>query len=197
MELQLTAAQSDWREEVRDFLDTELPARFEKSTEWCEDEDFWAFATAFTRKVSAKGWIGLTWPTEYGGLARPPVDQLIFSEEFTYRDAPLVNTIGWGLAAGALLRGGTEAQKQKFLPPIQWTEVLWAEGYTEPEAGSDLASLTTRAVRDGDEWVISGQKTFTTWGSHADLLYCAARTDPEARGTAASPSSGCPSISPG
>ena len=180
MELQLTAAQNDWREEVTDFLDAELPARFEKSTEWCEDEDFWAFATAFTRKVSAKGWIGLTWPTEYGGLARPPVDQLIFSEEFTYRDAPLVNTIGWGLAAGALLRGGTEAQKQKFLPPIQRTEVLWAEGYTEPEAGSDLASLTTRAVRDGDEWVISGQKTFTTWGSHADLLYCAARTDPEA-----------------
>jgi alkylation response protein AidB-like acyl-CoA dehydrogenase len=99
MELQLTADQNQWRDEVRDFLDTELPARWEKSTEWCEDEDFWAFATAFTRKVSARGWIGLTWPKEYGGLARPPIDQLIFSEEFTYRDAPLVNTIGWGLAA--------------------------------------------------------------------------------------------------
>jgi 3-oxocholest-4-en-26-oyl-CoA dehydrogenase alpha subunit len=88
MELQLTAAQNEWRAEVADFLDAELPARWEKSTEWCEDEDFWAFAIAFTKKVSARGWIGLTWPKEYGGLARPPIDQLIFSEEFTYRDAP-------------------------------------------------------------------------------------------------------------
>jgi alkylation response protein AidB-like acyl-CoA dehydrogenase len=180
MELRLTAAQHEWREEVRDFLDTELPARWEKSSEWCEDEDFWDFATAFTRKVSARGWIGLTWPKEYGGRGRPAVDQLIFSEEFTYRDAPLINHIGWGLAAGALLKGGTEAQKQKFLPAIIRTEVIWAEGYTEPEAGSDLASLSTRAVRDGAEWVVNGQKTFTTWGSHADMLYLAARTDPEA-----------------
>jgi alkylation response protein AidB-like acyl-CoA dehydrogenase len=180
MELRLTAAQHEWREEVRDFLDTELPARWEKSSEWCEDEDFWDFATAFTRKVSARGWIGLTWPKEYGGQGRPAVDQLIFSEEFTYRDAPLINHIGWGLAAGALLKGGTEAQKQKFLPAIIRTEVIWAEGYTEPEAGSDLASLSTRAVRDGAEWVVNGQKTFTTWGSHADMLYLAARTDPEA-----------------
>jgi alkylation response protein AidB-like acyl-CoA dehydrogenase len=180
MELRLTAAQHEWREEVRDFLDTELPARWEKSSEWCEDEDFWDFATAFTRKVSARGWVGLTWPKEYGGQGRPAVDQLIFSEEFTYRDAPLINHIGWGLAAGALLKGGTEAQKQKFLPAIIRTEVIWAEGYTEPEAGSDLASLSTRAVRDGAEWVVNGQKTFTTWGSHADMLYLAARTDPEA-----------------
>jgi len=180
MELRLTPAQDEWREEVRDFLDAELPARWEKSSEWCEDEDFWAFAMAFTRKVSARGWIGLTWPQEYGGQGRPAVDQLIFSEEFTYRDAPLINHIGWGLAAGALLKGGTEAQKQRFLPPIVRTEVFWAEGYTEPEAGSDLASLTTRAVRDGDEWVVTGQKTFTTWGSHADMLYLAARTDPQA-----------------
>jgi len=126
------------------------------------------------------GWIGLTWPREYGGQGRPAIDQLILSEELTYRDAPLINNIGWGLAAGALLRGGTEAQKQKFLPPILRTEVFWAEGYTEPEAGSDLASLSTRAVRDGDEWVVNGQKTFTTWGSRADMLYLAARTDPEA-----------------
>lgn len=73
MELQLTTAQNQWREEVRDFLDTELPPQWEKSTEWGEDEDFWDFAVAFTRKVSAKGWIGLTWPKEYGGLARPPI----------------------------------------------------------------------------------------------------------------------------
>jgi alkylation response protein AidB-like acyl-CoA dehydrogenase len=180
MDLALTTAQQDWREEVKDFLDAELPSKWERSTEFCEDDDFWEFATAFTRKVSAKGWIGLTWPQQYGGQGRPAIDQLILSEEFTYREAPLVNNIGWGLAAGALLAGGTEEQKAKFLPPIARTEVMWAEGYTEPGAGSDLASLTTRAVRDGDEWVINGQKTFTTWGSHADVLYLAARTDPEA-----------------
>ena len=117
MELQLTTAQNQWREEVRDFLDTELPPQWEKSTEWCEDEDFWDFAVAFTRKVSAKGWIGLTWPKEYGGLGRPPIDQLIYSEEFTYRDVPVVNAIGWGLAAGALLRGGSEARSRSSCRP--------------------------------------------------------------------------------
>jgi 3-oxocholest-4-en-26-oyl-CoA dehydrogenase alpha subunit len=180
MDVTLTTAQQDWREEIRDFLDAELPQEWEKSTEFCEDEDFWVFAEAFTRKVSAKGWIGLTWPKQYGGQERPVIDQLIFSEEMTYREAPIMNSIGWGLAAGALLYGGTHEQKMKFLPSIARTEVRWAEGYTEPGSGSDLASLSTRAERDGDEWIVNGQKTFTTWGSHADVLYLAARTDPEA-----------------
>ncbi len=179
MELSFTPEQNAWREEVRDFLDKELPVEWQKSTEFCEDDDFWEFAIAFTRKVSAKGWIGLTWPKEYGGLGRPTIDQLIYSEEMTYRDAPIVNTIGWGLAAGALLSSGSHEQKLKHLPGIAATDQLWAEGYTEPGAGSDLASLTTSAVRDGDEWVVNGQKTFTTWGSHADVMYLAARTDPD------------------
>lgn len=180
MDVMLTTAQQDWREEVRDFLDAELPEEWEKSTEFCEDEDFWEFAESFTRKLSAKGWIGLTWPKEYGGQGRPVIDQLIYAEELTYREAPVMNSIGWGLAAGALLYGGTHEQKAKFLPSIARTDVRWAEGYTEPASGSDLASLSTRAVRDGDEWVINGQKTYTTWGSHADVLYLAARTDPDA-----------------
>jgi alkylation response protein AidB-like acyl-CoA dehydrogenase len=180
MDVQLTKEQNEWREEVRDFLDRELPKEWEKNTEFNEDPEFWDFAIAFTRKVSAKGWIGLTWPKEYGGQGRPVIDQLIYAEEMTYREAPIVNTIGWGLAAGALLYGGTHEQKARFLPEIARTDYLWCEGYTEPGAGSDLAGLTTRAVRDGDEWVINGQKTFTTWGSHADVLYLACRTDPDA-----------------
>jgi alkylation response protein AidB-like acyl-CoA dehydrogenase len=180
MEISFTPAQMEWREEIREFLDKELPPEWEKSTEFCEDEDFWDFALAFTRKVSAKGWIGLTWPEQYGGLNRPPVDHLIFSEEFVSRDAPLVNMVGWSIVSVALFNGGTEEQKMRFLPPIARTDYLWAEGYSEPGAGSDLASLTTRAVRDGDEWVISGQKTFTSWGSHAQYFYVAARTDPDA-----------------
>ena len=178
MDLSFTKEQMEWREEVREFLDKELPSQWEQSTEYCEDEDFWEFAVAFTKKVSANGWIGLTWPEEYGGLARPIVDRLIMMEEFFYRHAPLVNTIGYNLAAGALLSGGTHEQKMKFLPAIARTDYLWAEGYSEPDAGSDLASLSTTAVRDGDDWVVNGQKTYTTWGSHADVLYLAARTDP-------------------
>jgi alkylation response protein AidB-like acyl-CoA dehydrogenase len=172
-----TVEQDEWRAEVREFLDEELPPEMARSTEFTEDEDYWDFALQFTTKVAQKGWIGLTWPKEYGGLARPTLDRLILAEEFTYSEAPLTNTIGWGLAAGAILFGGSEEQKRRFLPSIARNETFWVEGFTEPGAGSDLASLTTRADRDGDEWVISGQKTFTTWGSHGDVIFLAARTD--------------------
>jgi alkylation response protein AidB-like acyl-CoA dehydrogenase len=180
MDPRFTAEQQEWRAEVRAFLDDELPPKWERSTEFCEDEEYWKFAVEFTRKVSARGWIGLTWPAEYGGLGRPMIDRLIMAEEFAYREAPLANTIGWGLAAGALLAGGTDEQKRRFLPPIARTDMFWAEGFTEPGAGSDLAALTTRAQRRGDGWVVNGQKTYTTWGSHADVMFLAARTDPDA-----------------
>jgi alkylation response protein AidB-like acyl-CoA dehydrogenase len=103
------------------------------------------------------------------------------AEEFGYHDAPLINHIGWGLAAGALFSGGTDEQRHRFLPSIASMETFWVEGLSEPDAGSDLASLTTRAVRDGDSWVINGQKTYTTWGTHGDVMFLAARTDPESR----------------
>jgi alkylation response protein AidB-like acyl-CoA dehydrogenase len=178
MELRYTAEQEAWREEVRAFLDAELPRDMAFDVEFEEDDDLWKFAIEFTRKVGARGWIALTWPVEYGGLARPAIDRVIMMEEFTYREAPLVNQIGFGLAAGTLLVGGTEEQKQRFLPPIARMETFWAEGLSEPGAGSDLAALSTRAVRDGDHWIVNGQKTYTTWGTHADVLYLAARTDP-------------------
>lgn len=180
MDLRFTPEQEAFREEVRAFLDAELPPDRAFDHEFNEDDDLWAFAFEFTRKVGAKGWIGLTWPVEYGGLGRSAAERTIMFEEFTYRDAPLLNAIGWGLAAGSLLVGGTEEQKKRFLPEIARFERFWAEGLTEPDSGSDLASLSTRAVRDGDEWVVNGQKTYTTWGHRADVLYLAARTDPEA-----------------
>jgi alkylation response protein AidB-like acyl-CoA dehydrogenase len=178
MELRYTDEQEAWRAEVRAFLDAELPPGNCFEVEFEEDEELWKFALEFTRKVGARGWIALTWPVEYGGLGRPPIERTIMMEEFSYREAPLVNQIGWGLAAGTLLVGGTEAQKRRFLPAISRMETFWAEGLSEPGAGSDLASLTTTAVRDGDSWVVHGQKTYTTWGTHADVLYLAARTDP-------------------
>ncbi len=169
-----------WRKEVTDFLDAELPASQAFDPEFNEEEDRWAFALAFTKKLGAKGWIGLTWPTQFGGLARTQTEKFILLEELGRREAPFVNMIGWGLAAGTLMVGGTEEQKLRFLPPIGRMDTFWAEGLSEPEAGSDLASLRTTARRDGEEWVITGDKTFTTWGSRADVLYLAARTDPDA-----------------
>jgi 3-oxocholest-4-en-26-oyl-CoA dehydrogenase alpha subunit len=176
MDLTFSAEQEAWRDEVRAFLAAELPKDFDWDSEYDEDEEGWNFALAFTRRVAAKGWIGLTWPREYGGLARPAVDRFILWEELTRANAPVVNHIGWGLAANALLAGGTHEQKLKFLPPIARMETFWAEGLTEPDAGSDLASLRTTARWTGEHWVVSGQKTFTTWGTHADVLYLAART---------------------
>ncbi|GAA4232690.1 alkylation response protein AidB-like acyl-CoA dehydrogenase [Streptosporangium album] len=180
MDFTFTSAEEAWREEVRDFLDKELPPDKGFNHEFTEDEELWEFALQFTRKVGEKGWIGLTWPKEYGGLGRSLTERLIMAEEFALRDAPMVNMIGYGLAAGTLLVGGTEEQKKRFLPEIARFDRFWAEGLSEPGAGSDLASLTTRAVHRGSDWVVNGQKTYTTWGHRADVMYLAARTDPDA-----------------
>jgi alkylation response protein AidB-like acyl-CoA dehydrogenase len=180
VDFNFTADENAFRKEVQDFLDAELPSDKAFNHEFNEDADLWAFAFEFTKKVGAKGWIGLTWPVEYGGLGRTQTERLILAEEFTARDAPLVNLIGWGLAAGALLVGGSDEQKKRFLPGIAAFDRFWAEGLTEPDSGSDLASLSTRAERDGDDWLVTGQKTYTTWGHHADVMFLAARTDPDA-----------------
>ncbi len=178
MDLRFAPELEEWRQEVRDFLVKECPR------EYCFDSDFeeydgkWDFAFAFNKKLGAKGWVGTSWPTEYGGLGKPPIYRAIFMQEIDLHGAPLINSIGWGLAGGTLLKFGTPEQKQRLLPPIARAETFWAEGLTEPDYGSDLASLQTRAERDGDEWVVNGTKTFTTWGHRADVLYLAARTDP-------------------
>ncbi len=181
MQIRFTPEQEAWRQEVRSFLDRELPPAQAFDTEFDEDEERWAFALEFTRKLGAKGWIGLGWPREYGGLERPAAERFILAEELTYREAPLVNSIGHGLAAGTLLLGGTEQQKRRFLPPIARMETFWVEGLSEPGAGSDLAALTTSARRDGSDWIVRGQKTYTTWGQRGDVMYLAARSDPSSR----------------
>ncbi len=180
MDLTFSEEQEAWRAEVRAFLAAELPAEFHWDSEYDEDDEGWDFAREFTRRLGAKGWIGLTWPVEYGGLGRPPIERFILWEELYRANAPVINHIGFGLAANALLAGGTHEQKLRFLPPIARMETFWAEGLTEPDSGSDLASLRTTARWTGEHWVVNGQKTYTTWGTHADVLYLAARTDPDA-----------------
>ena len=144
-----------------------------------ENDEDWAFASQFWKKVGAKGWIGLTWPKQYGGLERPPIDRWIMVDEFHQRGAAGYNSLGETFAMH-VMRIGTEEQKQRWVPPVAAAEDLWGEGYTEPNSGSDLASLQTRAVRDGDEWVINGSKTFGTAAHHCNWMFVAARTDPEA-----------------
>ncbi len=125
------------------------------------------------------GWLGLGWPVEYGGQARGPIDQMIFVEESHWAGVPLplltLNSVG-----PTLMALGTEEQKQRILPGILRGEVHFSIGYTEPTAGTDLASLQTRAVRDGDEYVITGEKLYTSAIQYADYVWLAARTDPDA-----------------
>ena len=177
MDITFTPEQDAWRQEVRAFLDAELPPDMAFDVEFDEDEKLWEFSHAFTKKVAANGWLGLNWPTEYGGLGRPPIDRMIMSEEFDHREAPISGSIGWGLTAGSLLAGGTEDQKKYWLPRLGRMDLHVAEGLSEPGAGSDLASLSTTAKRDGDHWILNGQKTYTTWGTHADWLFTATRSD--------------------
>jgi alkylation response protein AidB-like acyl-CoA dehydrogenase len=129
--------------------------------------------------MGADGWLGVGWPKEYGGQGRPPTDQFILFDEVQRAGAPFpfvtVNTVG-----PTIMRFGTEAQKARFLPPILRGELNCAIGYTEPEAGTDLASLRTRAVRDGDEYVVNGNKIFTSGANQADYIWLAVRTDPDA-----------------
>jgi alkylation response protein AidB-like acyl-CoA dehydrogenase len=135
--------------------------------------------TQYIRRMGHDGWLGLGWPVEYGGQARGPIDQMIFVEESHWAGVPLplltLNSVG-----PTLMALGTEEQKRRILPGILRGEVHFSIGYTEPSAGTDLASLQTRAVRDGDEYVINGQKIFTSAIQYADYVWLAARTDPKA-----------------
>jgi hypothetical protein len=131
------------------------------------------------RQLGQDGWLGIGWPTEFGGQGRPATDQFVFFDEVQRAGAPFpfvtLNTVG-----PTLMRFGSDEQKAFFLPGILAGEINFAIGYTEPEAGTDLASLRTRAVLDGDEWVISGNKVFTSGANQADYVWLACRTDPDA-----------------
>jgi hypothetical protein len=132
------------------------------------------------KQMGADGWLGLGWPKEYGGQGRPPTDQFIFFDEAQRAQAPIpfvtLNTVG-----PTLIQFGSEEQKATFLPPILAGELTFAIGYTEPESGTDLASLQTKAERDGDEWIINGQKIFTSGADDADYVWLACRTNTEVK----------------
>jgi alkylation response protein AidB-like acyl-CoA dehydrogenase len=157
----------------------ELPANWEGGGRWPEEFD-WDLTQQMRKKLAANGWLTMHWPEAYGGQDISPVRSAIFNEEMTYLRAPGRDIFGVRMLAPTLMIHGSEEQRQTHLPPVARGEVQWCQGYSEPESGSDLASLSTRAVRDGDDFVINGSKIWTTLAHRADWIMLLTRTDPDA-----------------
>ncbi|WP_084959130.1 acyl-CoA dehydrogenase family protein [Thermoactinospora rubra] len=170
------------REEARAWLEEALSGEFAHARglggPGREHEGF-EVRRAWERHLGKAGWTCLGWPVEYGGRAASLADQVAFHEEYARADAPArVGHIGENLLGPTLLDHGTEEQRRRFLPPIQRGEELWCQGYSEPEAGSDLANVQTRAVLDGSDWVVTGQKVWTSLAHVADWIFVLCRTEP-------------------
>ena len=178
MDFQFSEEQEAFRKEVRDFLEKEIAAgAFQPMCDgWIQ-----GYSPEFTKKVADKGWIGLIWPKEYGGQERSEIDRLILTEEMLRYGAPAACHWFQDRQIGrAILANGSEEQKRDLLPRIQKGEALVGLGMSEPQAGSDLASVQTRAVEDGDHYVINGQKIWTSCARYMTHVYLVARTDPDA-----------------
>src|SRR5919109_2523366 len=181
MDFSWSREEEEFRQEIRNFLKSELPQGWNDTLVLDKESDeFITLAKDFTRRVGAKGWLAAHWPQEYGGLGWSFWQYFIMNEEMAIADAPLIGLNGPKFLGPTLIHYGTEAQKQRHLPGIAKGTTLWVQGYSEPNSGSDLASLQTRAVEDGDEWVINGQKIWSSYGHYSDWCFMLARTDPEA-----------------
>jgi len=182
MDLTYPAEAEEFRTEIRGWLEENLPEGwFDDGFEMTPDERK-VFNEAWTEKLFEGGWICATWPVEYGGKGLTTIQGVVLSEEFSRAKAPMrADFFGDTLVGPTILQYGTEEQKQHLLPQILKGEVRWCQGFSEPESGSDLASLKTKAVLDGDEWVITGQKVWTTQAQFADYCFLLARTDPDVK----------------
>jgi len=182
MDFQLAPEELAFREELQGFLKQELPS------DWAGDEyeeegggdESWQFTLKMRKKLADKGWLTLAWPKEHGGGGASITTQLVFNEEMAYHRAPGVDMWGVKMLAPTLMIHGTDEQKQRFLPSVAKGEVQWCQGYSEPGSGSDLASLQTKAVVDGDDYIINGTKIWTSNAHRADWIILLARTDQDA-----------------
>ncbi|MFT0140489.1 acyl-CoA dehydrogenase family protein [Alcanivoracaceae bacterium MT1] len=180
MDINFTAEEAAFRDEVRAFLKDKLPVDISRKVK--EHKRLGKEDTVRWQKIlNEQGWLALHWPKEYGGTGWSPIQKHIFEEECAEAGAPTVLPFGVNMVAPVIIKFGTQEQKDYYLPRILKSEDWWCQGYSEPGAGSDLASLKTRAVREGDHYVVNGQKTWTTLGQHADMIFCLVRTDPEAK----------------
>ena len=177
MNFKFSESEEAFREELKSWLNTELAARPGNDS---DPDSEWAFNLEMRRKLAEKGWLTMAWPEEYGGQSASHMMQVIFAEEMSYNNAPGRDVFGTKMMAPTLMIHGTEDQKQQFLPPVSRGDVQWCQGYSEPESGSDLASLQTRAIEDGDDFVVNGTKVWTSGAHRADHIMVLTRTDPDA-----------------
>jgi alkylation response protein AidB-like acyl-CoA dehydrogenase len=177
MDLTFNEHEMEFRDELRAWLALNRPGGVPDD----DGGDRYGWLRDWQRRLHEGGWAGVDWPVEYGGRGATLTQSAIFFEELARARAPLpVNVLGLLLGGPTLMRWGTSEQKERFLPPILSAEEIWCQGFSEPEAGSDLASLKTRAVRDGDDWVVTGQKVWTSGAQYSRWCMLVARTDPGA-----------------
>jgi alkylation response protein AidB-like acyl-CoA dehydrogenase len=177
MDLTLSPSEEGFRDEVASWLRANNPG---PEPEGSLDEVM-AFRGDWQHKLHAAGWAGISWPKEFGGRGATMIEQAIFTGEAAAQEAPSpANVLGLAMGGPVVIAHGTEAQKSRYLEPILTGDEIWCQGFSEPESGSDLASLKTRAVKDGDEWVVTGQKVWTTFAQYAKWCMLVARTDPDA-----------------
>jgi alkylation response protein AidB-like acyl-CoA dehydrogenase len=176
MDLTPTPQEQAFRDELRAWIEANHPGPEPEG-----DVAGFEFRRAWQRRLHEDDWAGVSWPKEYGGRGATLVEQAIYNEELARAQAPsTANVLGLAMGGPTVIAHGTEEQKRRYLEPILSADEIWCQGFSEPEAGSDLASLKTRAARDGDEWVVTGQKVWTTLAHHAKWCMLVARTDADA-----------------
>jgi alkylation response protein AidB-like acyl-CoA dehydrogenase len=176
VDLTLSPQEEAFRDEFREWLVANDPGREPEG-----DEAGFEFRRNWQKRLHEGGWAGVSWPREYGGRGATLVEQAIYNEEVARAKSPsAANVLGLAMGGPTVIAHGTEEQKRRYLEPILSAEEIWCQGFSEPDSGSDLASLKTRAVRDGDDWLVTGQKVWTTLAHHAKWCMLVARTDPDA-----------------
>jgi alkylation response protein AidB-like acyl-CoA dehydrogenase len=176
VDLTLSPAEEAFRDELRAWLTEHNPG-----PEPSGDEAAFEFRRSWQRKLHGAGWAGIAWPREYGGRGATLIEQAIFNEEMVRARTPsLANVLGLAMGGPTVIAHGTEEQRRRYLPPILSADEIWCQGFSEPESGSDLASVKTRATQNGGEWVVTGQKVWTTFAHHAKWCMLVARTDLDA-----------------
>jgi alkylation response protein AidB-like acyl-CoA dehydrogenase len=176
MDLTLSPSEQEFRDELRAWIEQNHPGEEPQG-----DDAAFEFRREWQRKLHEQGYAGLSWPKEYGGRGATLIEQAIFGEELTRAKAPATaNVLGLAMGGPVVIAHGTDEQKERYLEPILSAEEIWCQGFSEPESGSDLASLKTRAVKDNGEWVVTGQKVWTTFAHKAKWCMLVARTDQDA-----------------
>jgi alkylation response protein AidB-like acyl-CoA dehydrogenase len=181
MDFNYSPDQEAYRQEVRTWLEANQPAPLTPEERERIDEDLlWARNKRWHKKLYDQGWVGLNWPKQYGGRGATFIEQVIFQQELGRLNLPMgVNVLGIIMTGPALMQWGTDEQKERYLKPILTADEIWCEGMSEPGAGSDLASIQTRAELHGDEFIVNGQKVWTTYAQRSDFCQLFVRTDPD------------------